>query len=114
MQILAGLSPFQEPETQGPLLPLLRGMLPLRATHIWKCLLGQICYAITSRLLLQGLEVSSDGRALARPPRQDLEQWVEEQVAWAASSETTSAQYMEAFAFRRGKALQGAGKPCCC
>ncbi|CAL5226967.1 g9852 [Coccomyxa viridis] len=58
----------------------------------------------------KGLEVSSDGRALARPPRQDLEQWVEEQVAWAASSETTSAQYMEAFAFRRGKALQGAGK----
>ena len=64
--------------------------------------------------MLQGLEVSSEGRALARPPRQDLEQWVEEQVAWAASSERTSAQYMEAFAFRRGKALEGAGTTCCC
>ena len=58
---------------------------------------------------LQGLEVCSAGRALSRPHRLELEQWVEEQVGWAASSETTSAQYLEAFAFRRGKAIEGAG-----
>ena len=58
---------------------------------------------------LQGLEVCSAGRALARPHRLELEQWVEEQVGWAASSEKTSAQYLEAFAFRRGKAIEGAG-----
>ena len=68
------------------------------------------------RRMPQGLEVSSEGRALARPARGDLEQWVEEQIAWAASSERTSAQYLEAFAFRRGKAIEGAGiplQPCC-
>ncbi len=59
---------------------------------------------------LQGLEVCSAGRALARPHRLELEQWVEEQIGWAASSEKTSAQYLEAFAFRRGKAIEGAGR----
>ena len=58
---------------------------------------------------LQGLEVSSSGRALARPHRLELEQWVEEQIGWAASAEKPSAQYLEAFAFRRGKAMEGAG-----
>lgn len=59
--------------------------------------------------MLQGLEVCSAGRALARPHRLELEQWVEEQAGWAASAEKTSAQYLEAFAFRRGKAMEGAG-----
>ena len=59
---------------------------------------------------LQGLEVSSSGRALARPHRLELEQWVEEQIGWAASAEKPSAQYLEAFAFRRGKAMEGAGE----
>ena len=63
---------------------------------------------------LQGLEVSSSGRALARPHRLELEQWVEEQIGWAASAEKPSAQYLEAFAFRRGKAMEGAGRlPSC-
>ena len=52
----------------------------------------------------------SSGRALARPHRLELEQWVEEQVNWAASAEKPSAQYLEAFAFRRGKAMEGAGR----
>ena len=51
----------------------------------------------------------SSGRALARPHRLELEQWVEEQIGWAASAEKPSAQYLEAFAFRRGKAMEGAG-----
>ena len=53
----------------------------------------------------------SSGRALARPHRLELEQWVEEQIGWAASAEKPSAQYLEAFAFRRGKAMEGAGGP---
>jgi hypothetical protein len=59
--------------------------------------------------MVQGLKVDSSGRAVARPHRLQREHWVEEQKGWAVAAEKRSAQYFESFAFRSGKALDGAG-----
>ncbi len=59
--------------------------------------------------MVQGLKVDSSGRAVARPHRLQREHWVEEQKCWAANAEKRSAQYLESFAFRSGKALDNAG-----